>query len=73
MVEERLDRFLSCKNWRKVFQENVAIHLTTWTSDHNLVMMDVVEKTKEVSITEGFLRASITKTCGVHMRGVKRL
>lgn len=46
MVEERLDRFLSCKNWREVFQEKAAIHLTTWTSDHNPVMMDVVEKNK---------------------------
>lgn len=45
LVEERLDIFLSCENWRRAFQDTSATTLLTWTLDHNLIMIEDVEKT----------------------------
>lgn len=29
LVEERLDRFFGCENWRMVFQDNIATNMIT--------------------------------------------
>ena len=44
LIKERLDRFLCNKEWENLFLESVGVTLETWTSDHNPIMMTVVEK-----------------------------
>ena len=48
LVEERLDRFLCCRKWGTIFQEHAALHLETWTSDHNPIILEVEEKGRGV-------------------------
>ena len=43
-VEERLDRCLCCTNWKDHFHDLVAVHLESWTSDHNSITMEVVDR-----------------------------
>ena len=44
IIEERLDRAFCCKNWGRVFQELLVKHIETWSSDHYLIIMEVVER-----------------------------
>lgn len=44
LIKERLDRFLCNKEWENLFLESAGVTLETWTSDHNPIMMTVVEK-----------------------------
>lgn len=57
LVEERLDRFLCCKDWGGMFHEVAAEHLETWTSDHNPIMMVLEEKGRNRS----FKRRTFTR------------
>lgn len=43
-IEERLDRFLCNSKWRSYFIKKAAMNLISWSSDHNLIVMDVVER-----------------------------
>lgn len=45
-MEEILDRFLGCENWRMVFKDNAATNMITWTSDCSPVKMEVVKKAR---------------------------
>ncbi|KAH9715856.1 putative reverse transcriptase/RNA-dependent DNA polymerase [Citrus sinensis] len=44
LIEERLDRFLCSRSWGHYFQEKAAMNLVTWSSDHNPILMEVLEK-----------------------------
>ncbi|KAH9735375.1 reverse transcriptase domain-containing protein [Citrus sinensis] len=44
LIEERLDRFLCSRSWGNYFQEKAAMNLVTWSSDHNPILMEVLEK-----------------------------
>ena len=57
LVEERLDRFLYCKDWGGMFHEVAAEHLETWTSYHNSIMMVLKERGRNLS----FKRRTFTR------------
>lgn len=44
LIEERLDRFLCNRSWGNYFQEKVAVNLVTCSSDHNHILIEVLEK-----------------------------
>lgn len=44
LIEERLARFLGNKEWSCMFLESAAETLESWASDHNPILMNVVEK-----------------------------
>ncbi|KAH9769616.1 reverse transcriptase domain-containing protein [Citrus sinensis] len=44
LIEERLDRFLCSRSLGNYFQEKAAMNLVTWSSDHNPILMEVLEK-----------------------------
>lgn len=48
-IEERLDRFLCNKDWRDKFQDSTTINLVNWVSDHYLILMEVKERSKDIS------------------------
>lgn len=43
LVEERLDRFLCSKDLTNCFQDQAAINMVTWCSNHNLVFMETID------------------------------
>ena len=44
IIEERLDKCLGNSSWRESLQEKAAQNLISWSSDHNPLMMEVLEK-----------------------------
>lgn len=47
IVEERLDRVFYCKNWGSTVQELPMLYIETWSSDHYLIVMQVIGRGKK--------------------------
>lgn len=42
-VEKSLDIYFYYINWKNHFHDMVTIHLKSWTSDHNLIIIEVID------------------------------
>ncbi|KAH9748716.1 reverse transcriptase domain-containing protein [Citrus sinensis] len=51
-IEERLDRFLCNSSWGSCFQDKAAKNLISWSSDHNPILIEVIEKGEERRYTK---------------------
>lgn len=47
IIEEKLDIFLGSSSWRNHFQDKATVNLISWSSDHNPIMLEVLEKGEE--------------------------
>lgn len=47
LIDEKQDKFLGNSNWRNYFQDKAAVNLVSWSSYHNPILMEVLEKGKE--------------------------
>lgn len=72
LIEERLDRFLCNKEWGNIFLESVEVTLEMWTSDHNPIVMIVVEKRRGLRYKRRNFPGCITNIYEAHMTNVER-
>lgn len=45
-IEEKLDRFLCSKDWADYFYNSTTTTLVNWSSDHNLILMEIKERSR---------------------------
>lgn len=43
IIEEKLDRFLCNGSLGYSYEENVAVNLTSWSSNHSPILMEIIE------------------------------